>query len=678
MRRQILLPVIVVSILGWCAALYYSDQAVLGIVHKEVATSTELHEKNLSVQIDSLNKQFYAVLDQIGRRALGEAVVVSKFPTVIEAYEVAHQGDIYDEQSPNSQVARNLLRSSMKELYAQFIKSFDLKEWRLHFHLSSSRSLVRIWRDGWQTKRDGKKVDISDNLSAFRQTVNLVNKNRQPVQGIEVGRGGFVLRGVAPVESHSGKQLGSVESFYPFGEVLKGLKVPQGIDFAVMLNQELLSVAKSLRDPEKNPLIGKSFVLTAATKRELALAINLEEVGLAALNGRAERNQEHYRLVGIPIPDFKGDAVGVIVFIIDIQSYLNEQAIIEKQGDDLLWGLRSTLITVAIVALGVTIGLVVFVVGTVVKHLERYVRHAEKVSEGDCSELIQVDRMDEIGRLGKALNGLTESVRQIIDNIQGLIESLALDSAKLTEGSATLSSVAEATASESNTVSAAAEEITVSVQGLATSASELSSSICEVAESAGKSAGVANSAFSSAEEAEVLIERLGARSEEIGGVIKMITSIAEQTNLLALNATIEAARAGEAGKGFAVVANEVKELAGQTSTATDEISTQIDAIQEDTQASVKSVKAISSVIQSIKDNSEKVAAAVEEQSATTNDISESLASVTQGTSEISSSIISVSTSAGETKDAAASTATLAAELAHITEELKDLISKFKI
>ena len=81
------------------------------------------------------------------------------------------------------------------------------------------------------------------------------------------------------------------------------------------------------------------------------------------------------------------------------------------------------------------------------------------------------------------------------------------------------------------------------------------------------------------------MKKLGESSQEIGNVIKVITSIAQQTNLLALNATIEAARAGEAGKGFAVVANEVKELAKQTAKATEEIGQKIEAIQGDHQGS---------------------------------------------------------------------------------------------
>jgi methyl-accepting chemotaxis protein len=93
-----------------------------------------------------------------------------------------------------------------------------------------------------------------------------------------------------------------------------------------------------------------------------------------------------------------------------------------------------------------------------------------------------------------------------------------------------------------------------------------------------------------------VIQRLESSSTEIGKVVQLIATIAKQTNLLALNATIEAARAGEAGRGFAVVASEVKDLANETATATNEISSQVGGIRSDTQSAVGAIEEMQSLI----------------------------------------------------------------------------------
>src|SRR5207253_10906343 len=134
------------------------------------------------------------------------------------------------------------------------------------------------------------------------------------------------------------------------------------------------------------------------------------------------------------------------------------------------------------------------------------------------------------------------------------------------------------------------------------------------------------------------ITELSSAASRIGDVVKMITAIAEQTNLLALNATIEAARAGEAGRGFAVVASEVKALASQTAKATDEIGTQIAAMQTATQDSVGAIKEIGGTIGRIAEIATTIAAAVEEQGATTQEIARNVQQAAHGTSEVAGSI----------------------------------------
>src|SRR5262249_51458533 len=142
----------------------------------------------------------------------------------------------------------------------------------------------------------------------------------------------------------------------------------------------------------------------------------------------------------------------------------------------------------------------------------------------------------------------------------------------------------------------ASEKASEHVRNAAAASEELSSSINEISRQVQESNGIAASAVQQAEHTDQRMVELSEAGERIGDVVKLITSIAEQTNLLALNATIEAARAGDAGRGFAVVAQEVKNLAGQTAKATDEISNQIVNMQSATQESVSAIRAIGQTI----------------------------------------------------------------------------------
>jgi methyl-accepting chemotaxis protein len=171
--------------------------------------------------------------------------------------------------------------------------------------------------------------------------------------------------------------------------------------------------------------------------------------------------------------------------------------------------------------------------------------------------------------------------------------------------------------------------------------------------------------------------KLGTSSQEIGDVIKVISSIAQQTNLLALNATIEAARAGEAGKGFAVVANEVKELAKQTAKATNDITNKIGAIQGDTKNAVEAIGGISQAVEKLNGIAGVIAAAVEEQTATTNEISRVVVESKKGVESIASTIKIVSTAAVESTTASSQTLAAAKELANLAERLNALVRDVK-
>jgi methyl-accepting chemotaxis protein len=159
---------------------------------------------------------------------------------------------------------------------------------------------------------------------------------------------------------------------------------------------------------------------------------------------------------------------------------------------------------------------------------------------------------------------------------------------------------------------------------VAAACEELSSSMFQVAEQSQHGSTVSQQAQNMAIETQRIMEQLGKSAGEINSVVELIKSIANQTNLLALNATIEAARAGDAGKGFAVVAGEVKELARQSSAATEGIQNRINEIQSNTHQAVKAIRQITEIVESLSGINGQIAGTVQEQTQVTNEIAQNM------------------------------------------------------
>ncbi|PZP55893.1 MAG: chemotaxis protein [Micavibrio aeruginosavorus] len=191
---------------------------------------------------------------------------------------------------------------------------------------------------------------------------------------------------------------------------------------------------------------------------------------------------------------------------------------------------------------------------------------------------------------------------------------------------------------QSGSASSSSSQTTSNVQAVASGAEELHASVQEISQNMSKSKTEADDAYEKVLSAVHETEKLETAAQAMNGIVELIQNIANQVNLLSLNATIEAARAGEAGKGFAVVANEVKNLAGQASDATSQISTEINGVQTVVKNVVESLDTIRNSIDKVRNYVTSVAGAVEEQSAVAQDMSSNMQIASQAVSDVTESI----------------------------------------
>ena len=240
----------------------------------------------------------------------------------------------------------------------------------------------------------------------------------------------------------------------------------------------------------------------------------------------------------------------------------------------------------------------------------------------------------------------------------------------------TLSATADEVTRRTTTVAAASEEASVNVQTVASAAEELSSSVNEIGRQVTESTRITGEAVEQANRTNAMVQGLSDAAQKIGDVVKLINDIASQTNLLALNATIEAARAGEAGKGFAVVAAEVKNLANQTSRATEEIGQQIAAIQTATRDSVLAIREIATTIGRVNEIATAISTAVEEQGAATQEIARNVSEASVGTQEVSSNISGVNQSVEETRQVASDVLIAAQNMSVQSDGLQGEVQSF--
>ncbi len=355
------------------------------------------------------------------------------------------------------------------------------------------------------------------------------------------------------------------------------------------------------------------------------------------------------------------------------------------------WSVGTQLAIGSLLAMLLAVGSAMWLLRSKLAPLGDLVRQAEALGAGDLSVRLNVSSHDEIGQLARAFNQMSQALSTMVEHIRKASQEVNSRAQALSGLSSGAYEGMEQQSGEITSMAGAVEEFSATSLNIAdnmgnterlaqenaqqtrigrTSMDEASSSLEQIA-------GALNSTAT-------VINTLGQRSQEIGGIVGVITSIAEQTNLLALNAAIEAARAGGQGRGFAVVADEVRSLASRTRQATDEISSMINSIQQETGNAISTMEQGNLLMQEGLSRNANVATALARIDEQSRSAGQQFAAITTATQEqsstatlLSSNLQSIAMANSEQRQVVSNLALTAKELEKLAQDLRQEVDRFR-
>jgi len=616
------------------------------------------------------------IIDDIIQRA-DERELMSHYDVMqarlaLESQRAAAMSEVVAQLPPVQEAMANGDREALVDLFQPGFAALkaDYGVQQFQFHTAPATSFLRVH----------KPEKFGDDLSSFRKTVVEANTGGTTVGGLEGGVAGLGIRGVVPI-SRAGAPVGTVEFGLSFGQpFFDQFKAARGVDLAFHLSDgdQFKTFAGTLAD--------RSFFDPA----EYAQARGGDfQIRMGELDGLP------VAAMVAPVTDFSDKPIGVVEIVMDNSEYVAAR----DQAHLIAIGL--TVFGILVASLG---GLML--AGSIARPILAITETMRALAQGNLTVDVPMrNRRDEVGRMAQAVavfkdnaaemealkaeqeelernaaaekkKAMDKLVAEFQESVGSIVDIVTSAAAEMEATAASMTETAEQTTHQATVVATAAEEASTNVETVASAAEELSSSVAEISRQAGSSSEIVSEAVQESERTNVMVKGLADAGQKIGAVTSLIQEIAEQTNLLALNATIEAARAGAAGRGFAVVASEVKELASQTSKATEEISGQIAAMQGATGETVNAIESIGSTIGKINGITTSIASAVEEQGAATQEIARNVQQAAEGTRNVSSNIGGVNEAATRTGAAASQVLAAAGDLSKQAAMLRHQVDNF--
>jgi len=577
-------------------------------------------------------------------------------------------------KNPDENKARQELRDFVKPIADKITKDLGYKILKIHYHKPPAKSFLRLW------KKPGKG-DGGDDLSSFRFTILNISKNHKPITGVELGRGGFVMRGLAPIFDKSNNYLGSVEALFPLNELIKMSSLTKDEGLMFFINKDSVGNIKIFENLKGEGI--ENFILkgTSGFSFDKIKNILTKDILNNSINENFFKIKGNYIFAGIPVKDFSKKSLGVFIFIRDISKRLS---LFKKKT-----------LFIAIITSTIIIALLIFISMLLSNSIKPFIKLKsafEKASKGDLTIRLKVESQDEIGAVINMFNEFLENLSKLIGETKDNAVNLNASTETIATATEQMSANSEEQNSQANSVASAVEEMAASISEIgqnikntqenAIKSSELTTNSSEIIS---KTIDSINTISDRTENLSDVITRLRESTISISEIVNVINDIADQTNLLALNAAIEAARAGEAGRGFAVVADEVRKLAERTTKSTKEISDIISKLQKESDEAKFAMQDAISEVENGKKLGKKSIQVLNEVQSSSEGIVDLMSVVTKSidelvltVSEVNNNIQQIAESISGTNSAINNITETASQLSELSENMKNSVQKFKI